>query len=128
MLCPSCSEVMEPTNASGTPTHTCLYCNGVWISRQSLDELLTREGKRGSFPASFCDSYASTVQKRCPTCTDTSLHVISAGAIEIDVCVSCDGIFLDEGEIRTLLPQNHSPEKNAVLGLILNIVLGGPVR
>jgi Zn-finger nucleic acid-binding protein len=85
---------MEPTNASGTPTHTCLYCNGVWISRESLNGLLAREGKFGSLLGPFRDqSYALAVRKRCPTCPATPLHLISSGDIEIDVCVSCEGMF-----------------------------------
>lgn len=129
MKCPTCSEKMEPTNASGVQTHTCLYCNGIWISGRSLDELLALEESPERFRLLLpANTDASPTRKRCPTCADASLHTLVISDVEIDVCMSCHGVFPDEGEIRALLPTRHSADKNPVLGLILDILLGAAAR
>lgn len=129
MKCPTCSEKMEPTNASGEQTHTCLYCNGIWISGRSLEELLALEGSSERFRILLpANPDAPPTRKRCPTCADASLHALVISDVEIDACKSCHGVFLDEGEIRALLPTRHSADKKPVLGLILDILLGAAAR
>lgn len=129
MKCPNCSGKMEPSNASGVQTHTCLYCNGIWICRGSMDELLAIEGMSERCRNLLTDNTdASPTRKRCPSCADSAMRALAVGDVEIDFCKSCHGIFLDEGEIRALLPKSHSPKDNPVLGLILDIFLGAVSR
>ncbi len=129
MKCPGCSERMEPSNASGVKTHTCLYCNGIWISGASMDQLFSLEGRFDQISTLLNDTGdATSSRKCCPACVETSLHILTVRDVQIDVCMSCHGVFLDEGEIRALLPTRHSADKNPVLGLILDILLGAAAR
>ena len=44
----------------------------------------------------------------CPLCIDQSLEPMYRAGIEIDICPTCKGVWLDRGEIEKLL-ENESP-------------------
>ena len=52
---------------------------------------------------------------RCPKC-GLELREVKYSGLDVDVCFSCGGVFLDKGEMETLL----KPEKSGVMGAILN--------
>jgi uncharacterized protein len=41
----------------------------------------------------------------CPRCPEAPLSVRQRGGIEIDVCPSCRGVWLDRGELDKLIAQ-----------------------
>ncbi len=51
----------------------------------------------------------------CPKC-GMDMHEIPYRGVDVDVCFSCNGIFLDEGEIKRL----EKPESKGVMTAILN--------
>ncbi len=52
---------------------------------------------------------------RCPKC-GLELHEVKYSGIDVDVCFACGGVFLDKGELETLVKH----EKSGVMGAILN--------
>jgi uncharacterized protein len=52
---------------------------------------------------------------RCPKC-GLELREVKYAGIDVDVCFACGGLFLDKGEMETLV----KAEKSGVMGAILN--------
>ena len=52
---------------------------------------------------------------RCPKC-GMEMHEVKQGAVDVDVCFSCGGIFLDKGELEHLVDR----EPKGVMSSILN--------
>ncbi len=52
---------------------------------------------------------------RCPKC-GMELHEVKLRGIDVDVCFSCNGVFLDKGELEHL----QQPEHSGVMSAILN--------
>ncbi len=51
----------------------------------------------------------------CPKC-GLQMHVMKLRGVDVEVCFSCNGIFLDKSDIEKL----QKPESHAVMGAILN--------
>jgi hypothetical protein len=56
---------------------------------------------------------------KCPKC-GMDLQTLSRGAVEIDTCFNCHGIFLDEGELERLL-KGEGKEAVPVMSAVLNL-------
>ena len=122
MNCPRCIEKMAKTNSSGFSTRTCHYCNGTWIPHDSLKQLLIKELSTPSIEEirnTFHSQREDDITRTCPECKDTKLEVIHVHDIELDLCPNCNGLFFDEGELKTMLPSSHAPlkEKNIATGV-----------
>jgi hypothetical protein len=52
---------------------------------------------------------------RCPKC-GMEMHEVSYRGMTVDVCFTCNGIFLDEGELSHI----QKPESRGVMSGILN--------
>jgi acetyl-CoA carboxylase beta subunit len=52
---------------------------------------------------------------RCPKC-GLEMHEVKLRGVDVDVCFSCNGVFLDAGEIEQL----EKPESKGVMSSILN--------
>lgn len=52
---------------------------------------------------------------RCPKC-GMQMHEVRMRGVDVDVCFSCNGVFLDQGELEHL----EKPESKGVMGAILN--------
>ncbi len=52
---------------------------------------------------------------KCPKC-GLDLHEIKFRGVDVDVCFSCNGIFLDNGDVEKL----KKPGSSGVMGAILN--------
>ncbi len=53
---------------------------------------------------------------KCPKC-GMDMHQVSLRGVDVDVCFSCNGIFLDKGELEELTRTNES---HVVMSAILN--------
>ncbi|HEX9242508.1 MAG TPA: zf-TFIIB domain-containing protein [Anaeromyxobacter sp.] len=55
---------------------------------------------------------------RCPKC-GMELHEVDFGGMDVDVCFTCNGVFLDQGELQSILKtEKHTV---GVMGSILNL-------
>ena len=52
---------------------------------------------------------------RCPKC-GMEMHEVRLRGVDVDVCFSCNGVFLDQGELEHL----QKPESKGVMSAILN--------
>ena len=51
----------------------------------------------------------------CPKC-GLDMHEVNYRGVDVDVCFSCNGVFLDQGELEHL----QKPESKGVMSAILN--------
>ena len=107
MNCPRCKEKMSPTNCSGISADTCMYCNGMWLSSDSLERLLHLDSEAPSkdeLQKSFESQHDKGADRKCPNCSGESLNQIHIHGVELDLCPICSGLFFDEGELKSMLP------------------------
>jgi Zn-finger nucleic acid-binding protein len=83
----------------------CPACEGLWLDAgelaakgAKLPERLARV-KRGK-------------ARSCPRCAEP-LGTFDAGAVEIDACAVCAGLYLDRGELERLVQQAKDEERSA---------------
>ncbi|MET0406214.1 MAG: zf-TFIIB domain-containing protein [Cystobacter sp.] len=60
---------------------------------------------------------------KCPKC-GLDLHTLpakNAEHVEIDVCLSCGGVFLDAGELERLQHQSKHANEGKWMGAVLNL-------
>ena len=122
MDCPRCKEKLERINASGIETTRCLYCNGVWVPGESLKQLLRMEPKApsiGSLLGARSDETQEASDIACPECNDTTLTKIVSFGVELDYCPSCNGVYFDEGELKSVLPTVHKQPFEPGIGTYL---------
>src|SRR6476620_3488509 len=59
---------------------------------------------------------------KCPKC-GMDLHTLKKGAIEIDTCFNCGGVFLDSGELDSLMKHGQA-KSHKIVGAVLNLIKG----
>ena len=104
LTCLKCTSVLDKARIEDIEVDVCPACGGLWldhgeaerISRKMHSEvdrlrrLLSVQVRPPSVP--------SEVQKACPACT-SAVNEVMMGAIHIDYCSRCKGVFLDRGEL-----------------------------
>lgn len=59
---------------------------------------------------------------KCPRC-GMDLHALKKGAVNVDTCFNCGGVWLDKGELEELL--EHPPGRtHKVVEAVLNLIRG----
>ena len=105
MICPKCTEKMSVVDDDGIHARSCLYCDGVWVTEQTLLQLLNSEGKEISIKNGLkSHPLLEEGNIHCPTCENQKLRIIRTHDIEIDVCPNCFGVFFDKGELSAVIP------------------------
>ena len=114
MNCPKCNiPLAAAVYESTVAVDRCPHCRGLWLDKNELEQL--EEAARPHHPgATFqMDSVARTFELRskaslpaitCPKCA-RPLERKEYGfcsAILIDVCPTCEGLWLDRDELETL--------------------------
>jgi PAT family beta-lactamase induction signal transducer AmpG len=106
MRCPKCRADMEQIDYEGTEVDRCTICNGLWFDAGEIDVLRdkqaaaaidTGDAKIGK-QSNTMDSY------QCPRCSGAMVKVVDPRQTHIwyETCSSCNGSYLDAGELRDL--------------------------
>ena len=113
---PMQSEVI--TGRRDTAVEVCPECEGIYLDRK---EILRLTGNEPLFRLTTTDLGLDSDSKLlCPACGGI-MDAEHPGGIEIDVCMTCNGVWLDRGELDQLQKLSHaevaeySPEKSAEL-------------
>lgn len=110
MICLNCrKETLEKINFNKVQVDRCTQCHGIWFDQDELRKLkdekdqylkwldidLWTEGKKFKISSSG---------KICPLCKETLYEVrYGESNIKVDTCISCKGIWLDEGEFKKII-------------------------
>ena len=106
--------------------HECPSCKGIWISRYVLqrmlsDHALQNASSLSTFHKQLSDERVFEIQKDlkgnlwCPS-DGERLFVLHHKGVELDLCGSCCGMWLDKGELNKV--RNRSGSEKDSLDLI----------
>jgi Zn-finger nucleic acid-binding protein len=106
MRCPKCRADMEQIDYEGTEIDRCVVCKGIWFDEGEIDVFGDQQAaaaidignvKTGK-QHNVLDSY------QCPRCSAAMVKVVDPARAHIwyETCTSCNGSYLDAGELSTL--------------------------
>ena len=78
---------------------TCPKCNGIWLDKGELGKLL-KDRKLSNYLTKHIGTKSKSPMV-CPRCGNT-MDIETADDIEVDVCLFCGGVWLDQGELEKL--------------------------
>jgi len=108
IACVKCNSILDRATFEGLEVDLCPRCGGLWLDRGEITRaarlpeqeltrlraLLTDVGGPPPLPTD------NTVP--CPAC-EGQLAEVLLGNVHVDYCDSCQGIFLDRGELEEAL-------------------------
>ena len=107
MKCPKCEETtLTRVRVGELEVDHCNECGGLWLDRDELPRLLEADkGALRDLRRGRDRTEANTRRGSCPHCGTELLRVVSASqrSVTLDKCADCGGVWLDGGELNTLL-------------------------
>lgn len=97
--CPGCESVFQPffaktdDDAEELELDVCQFCGGAFLKLLKLSFIVGHELK--------VKPLSGKTDRRCPECTIT-LQPAELGAVHVDMCRNCTGIYLDDGELHAI--------------------------
>ncbi len=110
MICPNCKkETLEKINLYKNQIDRCSQCQGLWFDYDELRKV--KDEKDENLKWLDIDLWkenkefrASYLKKLCPLCQKTLYEVEYGDSdIKIDICNSCKGVWLDQGELEKII-------------------------
>jgi Zn-finger nucleic acid-binding protein len=77
----------------------CPKCKGIWLDKNELNKLL-KDRKLSAYLTKHIGTKSRSPMV-CPRCGMT-MDIEKADDIDVDVCLSCGGVWLDQGELESL--------------------------
>jgi Zn-finger nucleic acid-binding protein len=77
----------------------CPKCNGIWLDYGELQKLI-RDRKLSDYLTKQIGTQSNS-ELVCPRCGGL-MDIETAGDVEVDVCLTCHGVWLDAGELEEL--------------------------
>jgi PAT family beta-lactamase induction signal transducer AmpG len=106
MRCPKCRADMEPINYEGTEIDRCTICNGIWFDAGEIDILKNKQAAKAiDIGDEKVGKQANTMDNyQCPRCSGAMVRVVDPQQTHIwyETCSSCNGSYLDAGELKDL--------------------------
>jgi Zn-finger nucleic acid-binding protein len=105
LCCVKCNSILDRATFQGLEVDLCPKCGGLWLDRgeitraaklpeQELGRLRTLlTGSKGPPPVPTQNI------AHCPACPGNLAEML-LGAVHVDYCNKCHGIFLDRGELQ----------------------------
>ena len=118
ITCVKCTSVLDRATFEGLEVDLCPQCGGLWLDRGELTRaarLPEAELKRlrtTLAESGTPDAPATDDKIPCPACPGELTEVV-LGAVHVDYCGSCHGIFLDRGELEEALAAVRSKDASA---------------
>ena len=113
MNCPRHNTELKAQSHNGHQLDQCPECSGVWIQGEVIDQVLG-PGERLKL-RSLCSVHESKLL--CPA-DGRTLHEGKVGPVTVDLCQTCNGLWLDPGELAVLGKRKplapHVPSESSV--------------
>ncbi|MDP8263515.1 MAG: zf-TFIIB domain-containing protein [Candidatus Ancaeobacter aquaticus] len=109
MSCPNCSTDMKRTVKDTVTIDECQSCQGIWITKDHLDELKAKEDRFIRWldiPLWKEDKehQMAVSEKGCPQCGKKMYQVNYRGhEVILFLCMDCQGVWLEKGELEKLI-------------------------
>ncbi len=137
LICPACRKIRlkpQTDKETGLEIDVCPKCYGLWFDAQELSQFFQSEGLKKKFflpedvsPAQTTGYTITTRARECPRC-HRPLNEKLFGDVSIDLCDSCQGLWLDDGELQRIVTQyqkGHRGEKTVATELSKGLDDGG---
>lgn len=116
--CPNCSGQLREYAIGSVTIEGCDACGGCWFDGEELKQVANLPGEplealEMEFAAGL-SAISGGGSGKCPRCKEAlqAKRLKQARSVEIEVCPTCQGIWLDEGELEALgraLPKRTGP-------------------
>ncbi len=118
ILCPNChNRRLQVVKREQTEVDVCLKCGGFWLDHGELEQIVRRYDPNSPLGSSFQDIFtpkeASDTKRNCPICKIPLIPYQVTGPDKnfvIDACDTCEGVWLDQGELEHAQVLNQVPE------------------
>lgn len=109
MICPACASPLIAVEYDALEVDYCAACRGVWLDAGELELLFGDSRQCQAFLAGGQTSETTRKARKCPICRKGMEVWRTQGedAIEYDRCLRGDGIWLDNGELESMM--RHAP-------------------
>jgi hypothetical protein len=100
MNCPKCKGELTPFDFQGLNLDFCEECSGIWFEKGELAFYTETSDDIPDFQSAL--KRAVITHSACPQCRSTQLvetPFMDSSDLKIDICPSCQGIFLDNHEL-----------------------------
>jgi PAT family beta-lactamase induction signal transducer AmpG len=106
MRCPKCRADMEQIDYEGTEVDRCTICSGIWFDAGELEVMRDKQAAAAIDTGDAeAGKYGNTIDRyQCPRCSGAMVRVVDPRQKHIwfETCSSCQGSFLDAGELLDL--------------------------
>jgi uncharacterized protein len=101
MHCPLCKKPMIVLQSRELEVDYCVHCGGCWFDKGELEALSESSGSFGLI--STAEQWKKG-KRRCPRChRKLRAGLFEGTATEIDVCTHDGGLWLDKGELESII-------------------------
>jgi len=111
MNCPSCSGKMKSVIEPDVTTDVCQNCGGIFLDKGELNAFATAFAGDIEYCSIDHDTHIDRFPTRtCPKCSDQKMikvNLLAFSSLIFDFCPSCEGFFLDKGEIDVMNVDMH---------------------
>ena len=114
LRCPACRKIKLEAKVDPTTEleiDVCPECWGMWFDPNELAQFFTSPTLKDRFflpeevkPLETTGYVISTRARACPRCRKAMKEKAFAGVL-IDICIHCQGIWLDDGELQRIVIQ-----------------------
>ena len=100
---------MQSIQFAGIELDNCPFCNGCWLDKSEAGQMTRSRGK-DRLTVELKSAQASDLS--CPSCRKPEMQVgphFQIPNLVLDQCKLCGGVWLDRGELTTLLSWRAEP-------------------
>jgi Zn-finger nucleic acid-binding protein len=119
--CPNCRSTTAPRSWSDLFGYECVNCSGLWIPGQTLAYFSSIHPRVPKHEELLDRANRSELSKRplqCPHCRAPYLRGLGAVGVELDMCGTCGGCYLDGEEVKAFLGAGRSGKISVMDGVI----------
>ena len=121
-MCPKCRQPLIVVEFQGVEVDHCLDCGGTWLDTGELELVAEMSGVALGPLAAALQTRAGLrrTELRCPRCR-RRMRVFAVGQsppIELDRCPAGHGIWLDAGELATVVRAFGGADGGGVAGFL----------
>ena len=125
-MCPNCREPLVVVELEGVEIDRCVACRGTWLDAGELEQIVALAGVQPDriSAALQADRRGRRGRRRCPRCRRKMNIVAIEGPpiVEIDRCPAGHGLWLDPGELRTIVRGFSGGEAGAVAQFLADVL------
>jgi Zn-finger nucleic acid-binding protein len=135
--CIKCDQDLEPSMLLEVEVDFCPRCRGIWLDQGEILELASDraaalaqvvelEKKVARLEGMGLVTESKVLQSACPACAG-KLAVARFGPTAIEVCISCQGMFLDRGELEKAMAVVEGGEAATIVAFARSVHTSGTI-